>query len=256
MKKIVLLSIALASITLSAQDKNLFAKEIFEGKNATLPYRIMYPEDYRPEQKYPLILFLHGSGERGDDNEKQLIHGSDFFIKYNRKIFPAIVIAPQCPQEDYWGSRSNEGNADFEFRFDKEFRPSLGAVSELVQSFIASGKTDERRVYVGGLSMGGMGAFELIQKMPDVFAAAFPICGGGDPSKTEYASNTALWIFHGEDDNVVSCRYSEKMYDALKKVDADVRFSLYPGVRHNAWDNAFADTELMPWLFGHRKCAK
>jgi predicted peptidase len=121
-----------------------------------------------------------------------------------------------------------------------------------MDSLIASGSVDTRRLYVGGLSMGGMGTFDMLARFPDRFAAAFPICGAGDESLAgRYAKTTALWIFHGSADAVMPPNSSRLFYANLKKEGADVKYTEYPGVGHNSWDNAFAEPELFPWLFSH-----
>ncbi|KAA3629876.1 MAG: phospholipase, partial [Bacteroidetes bacterium] len=105
------------------------------------------------------------------------------------------------------------------------------------------------RVYIGGLSMGGMGTFEMVRRHPGVFAAAFPICGGAHPATAEAIKDVSWWIFHGAKDQVVLPKYSEEMYKSLKAAGADVKFTLYPDANHNSWDPAFAEKDLMEWLF-------
>ena len=112
---------------------------------------------------------------------------------------------------------------------------------------------DPTRRYVGGLSMGGMGTFELVARNPDYFAAAFPICGGGNPDWSDLLKTTPFWIFHGEDDGVVSVDFSRKMHEALSAEKASVRLTIYPEVNHNSWDNAFAEPDLMHWLFSNKR---
>jgi predicted peptidase len=130
----------------------------------------------------------------------------------------------------------------------------MAAVMELLDSLVKLSYVDVNRIYIGGLSMGGMGTFELLARRPKIFAAAFPICGGGNPKNVKrYAQRVKLWVFHGESDDVVPLYHSQRMVDAIKKDKGDVRFSVYPGVGHNSWENAFAEPELLPWLFGVSK---
>lgn len=243
-----------------AQDKSLFEKkELIRGQD-TLRYRILYPEQYDASKKYPLILLLHGAGERGSDNEAQLVHGSSLFLDpANRQQYPAIVIFPQCPKNDFWAridrdpNRKDSLNGLF-FPSDRPISTSLGLVSQLLDSLAASGTVNKRKIYVGGLSMGGMGTFEILWRKTGFFAAAFPICGGGDPEKVkDYARKFPIWVFHGDKDNTVVPAHSRRMVAALQAAKAKVKYTEYPGVGHNSWDNAFKEPDLLKWLFGQKK---
>lgn len=223
----------------------------------TLPYQVMYPENYDSTKQYPLVVFLHGAGERGNDNEKQLTHGKQFLIDNFYSDNPAIVIAPQCPADSYWANVIRHQLPDkMEFTFgvtDKATQP-METLIILIQSWVSSGKVDISKVYVGGLSMGGMGTFEILWRMPHTFAAAFPICGGGDISKLPlYARNTAVWIFHGDEDNVVPVQYSRSIYECLKELGCDVEYTEYKGVNHGSWNNAFNEKGLASWLLSHNR---
>lgn len=258
MSKIFLVVISIFT-TLNAMSQNdLFEKKEFIRGTDTLRYRIMYPEGYSAAKKYPMIVFLHGAGERGKDNEAQLKHGGNLFTSAeNRKKFPAIVIAPQCPKIDFWariGFRQGDSLGGFTFPSEQPIGKALNLVSLLVDSMVAEKNVDTKKVYVGGLSMGGMGTFELLWRKPKTFAAAFPICGGGDPKKvSEYASGFPIWIFHGDADRTVAVSNSRLMVNTLKDAGAKVKYTEYPGVGHNSWDNAFAEPELFKWLFAQQK---
>lgn len=237
---------------------DFFTSSTFTRGDSSLPFRIMYPEGFEVSRKYPLILFLHGAGERGNDNQKQLVHGSAFFEKYNRNAFPAVVVFPQCPENQYWASVEfiwhEDGSRTFIFNPENEPTKPMQLVMGLLDSLLATPWLDQTRVYVGGLSMGGMGTFELIYRRPELFAAAFPVCGGGKPETAPFfASKVPLWVFHGDADPVVPVSLSMVMVEALRKAGANPRFTIYPGVGHNAWDYTFAETELIPWLFSHAK---
>ncbi|ADR21788.1 phospholipase [Marivirga tractuosa] len=246
------------TLNLYAQDKSEFLKATLIEDEDTLSYRILYPKNFNPAEKYPLVLFLHGAGERGGDNEKQLVHGSSLFLNQeNRENFPAVVIFPQCPSSEYWAKadivRSTEGNT---FRFDYSGTPnkSLGLVMKLLDQYSQNHFIDQNRLYVGGLSMGGMGTFEILSRMPNTFAAAIAICGAGNPySVGNYADKTDLWVFHGAKDDVVDPEYSKEMVKSLKAAGANVKFTLYPEANHNSWDPAFAEPELLTWLFSNSK---
>ena len=238
-----------ASVVAQVSDTSLFERRIFEHKGFHLPYRILYPENYNPSEKYPLIIFLHGSGERGDNNAKQLTHGAKMFVEKNRKQFPAVVVVPQCPEGLRWSGFKWEDRTTV-YQSPKEATPPMAALCALVKQMTKQKYIDRKRVYIGGLSMGGMGTFDILWRMPTTFAAAFPICGAGDPSKVAgYAGRTSLWIFHGAKDEVVSPECSRTMYEALKKAGAKVRYTEYPEDGHDSWNSAFAENELMPWLF-------
>lgn len=246
---------------LSAQNSNsLYEKKEFIKGNDTLRYRMLYPLNYEANKKYPLIVFLHGSGERGSENERQLIHGGKLFAdSARRQQFPAFVVIPQCPASDFWSRIKREPNKEdslgkFSFPSEEPIGPGLGLVSQLLDSLAESGTVNTKKIYLGGLSMGGMGTFELLWRKPKFFAAAFPICGGGDPQKvTLYGKKFPIWIFHGDKDQAVPVGNSRLMYNVLKAAGAKVKYTEYPGVGHNSWDNAFAEPELLPWLFKQKK---
>lgn len=220
-----------------------------------LPYRILFPENYDSGGKYPLLIFLHGYGERGTDNEAQLVHGSNLFLeKENREQFPAIVVFPQCPaEENRWVPYEYaEGDGPWRVPFYEKASQPLQAVIELIEKLAEEEKVDQNRMYAMGLSMGGFGTFELIARMPDRFAAAVPICGGGNTATIGlYAKTTDLWIFHGDADKVVPVSNSRKMFEAIKKWQADVKYTEYPDVNHDSWTPTFAEPELLSWMFSH-----
>ena len=235
-----------------------FEKAMHVYKKDTLPYRILYPVNFDRTKDYPVVLFLHGAGERGDDNEKQLVHGSKLFLQPgNRAQYPAIVVFPQCPKDDAWTRRAVkkvDGKRQFSFKKGGKPSPAMGVLVHLVDSLYQLPFVDQGRVYLGGLSMGGMGTFELAWRRPGMFAAAFPICGGGNPKNArQYAEKIPFWIFHGAKDDVVPPEYSEQMVAAIQAHGGQVKFSLYPEANHNSWDKAFAEPDLMPWLFSKSK---
>lgn len=262
MKKTIvwLVAIVFYSATLFAQEPN---KAIYEQKSFTvsptqvLPYRILYPENYDRNKKYPLILFLHGSGERGNDNEKQLTHGWKLFLtEENRKKYPAIIVFPQCPENSYWSAvKVDRTKQPVQFEWDYSLEPTwpLKAANDLVQQIIAEGSVNKRKVYITGLSMGGMGTFESVYRYPGVYAAAMPICGGAQvEAYDERVKKTAFRVLHGDADAVVSVKYSRDMVAKLQSLKARVEYIEYPGVNHNSWDNAFKEPTYMSWLMKHK----
>lgn len=244
-------------IGLSGQDLSLYKKEIFTKKNKTLPYRILLPKDFNPEKKYPLLLFLHGAGERGNDNEAQLTHGADLFLKEeNRTKFPAIIVFPQCAEDSYWSSvdvQRKEGNYTWKYPKKQQPNSSLDLVEGLICKLKKTYKLDKNRMYIAGLSMGGMGTFEMVWRNPKMFAAAIPICGGANPVIAKKLTNPEWWIFHGEEDAVVPVYLSKEMHKALEAVGATTKLTLYPKVNHDSWTNAFAEPAFLSWLFSKRR---
>lgn len=258
MKSLLLVATTILFLSgLSAQDISLYQKKTFEMDGSSLPYRLLLPKDFDEQKAYPLILVLHGSGERGDDNESQLVHGSSLFLKDEvRKNYPAIVVFPQCASNSSWATIDATGEGENrKFIFFKKAKPTTDMLllEGLIKHLKKEYDINKDRMYIGGLSMGGMGTFELVRRNPKMFIAAFPICGGANPIIANKIRKTHWWVFHGGADKVVPPIYSTQMVNALQKVDSDVTYSLYPNVGHNSWDNAFAEVELLPWLFSISK---
>jgi predicted peptidase len=239
-----------------AQDTFQKAEYIFGGD--TLPYRVLLPLNYDKTKAYPVVLFLHGAGERGSDNEKQLVHGSKLFLdSINRQKFPSIVIFPQCAADSYWSNveikSDTAGVRTFHFNMKEEHTRMMRLLLQFVKQIPGKYKISASRFYVTGLSMGGMGTFEIVRRMPRRFAAALPICGGADPASAKTIKQLPWWVFHGDKDNVVPVSHSENMVNALKKAGASVKFTVYPNVGHNSWDNVFAEPEYLSWMFSQRR---
>ena len=247
------------SFLLILRSDESFDRKTFTLRGEVLPYRILFPDGFVADQKYPLLFVLHGAGERGNDNELQLTHGASLFLKDAvRKKYPAIVVFPQCPSDSYWSNVDRQsqsgGKRNFVFRENGEPTKAMWLLMGLIDSLLTKPYVDKQRVYVGGLSMGGMGTFELLSRKPDLFAAAFVICGGGHPKTVQkYAKKVPLWIFHGAKDDVVPLSSSEIMVKALKTAGANPRFTVYPDADHDSWTPAFAEPDLLPWLFSNRR---
>ncbi|WP_316817717.1 prolyl oligopeptidase family serine peptidase [Pedobacter nyackensis] len=240
------------------QDLSKYEKGSFVKGNDSINYRVLLPENFDATKKYPILFFLHGAGERGDDNLAQLGHGGRLFLKEDiRKRFPAIVIFPQCSTNSYWSNVNfvTDANGKREFIFQEKGKPTkaMHALLGLVDNYLEKPYVDKKRVYVGGLSMGGMGTYELLRTKPNTFAAAFAICGGDNVANVQKYQKVPLWIFHGEKDDVVPVVLSTRIADQLKVLNRPVKLTLYPEAGHNSWDNAFAEPELLPWLFSHQK---
>lgn len=262
MFKKIIVAIFLGGIffTVQGQDKNLYDKHWFIQNGDTMPFRLLLPENYDATKQYPLVIFLHGRGETGSDNEKQLIHGAALFLRDSiRKNYPAIVVFPQCSNDSYWSNvqatTTGEHNSKRSFFFvpDGPASSAMTMLMSLTDHILLQYPVAKEQVYVMGLSMGGMGTFELVRRKPGVFAAAIPICGGANPATAKQLRKTKWWVFHGAKDDVVLPVFSEEMVAALKKAKAPVEFTLYPNANHNSWDPAFAEPNLLRWLFAQKK---
>ncbi len=259
MKK--LLSIAIIALLMLqfsvAQDKIMFSKEIYTSGTDTLLYRMLLPENFDASKNYPVLMFLHGAGERGNDNEAQLIHGSKLFLRPDlRRDFPAIVVFPQCPKNEFWANiRLGDGKSGDRFNFQKGGEPNKSMQLLIgLQGHLKKLKyTDNSCFYVGGLSMGGMGTFEILRRKPKAFAAAFAICGGDDIGNLKKYKNVPLWIFHGGKDTTVPISKSEAVVNELKRLNRPAKFTVYPEAGHNSWDAAFAEPEFLSWIFSHKR---
>ena len=234
-KKYLLFIIIILSVGF-AQQRKMGLKSTNENE-IDLKYLFFLPQDYYSDKntRWPLILFLHGMGERGDDLELVKIHGIPKIVK-TKKDFPFIAVSPQCPTEYVWR--------------DKKM---LQAVESLILKIIKNYRIDKTRVYVTGLSMGGYGTWALAARRPDLFAAAVPICGGGDPATVIELNNLPIWVFHGGLDKVVLPEESEKMVRALEKAGGKVHFTLYPEAYHDSWTETYDNPALYDWMLKNRK---
>jgi predicted peptidase len=244
-----------------SQKISFYEPRLFIRDGDTLPYRIALPENFDANKKYPLLLFLHGMGERGRDNQRQLIHGGKEFVdSATRKNFPAILLFPQCAATDFWPriqvlqAPTDSTPLRLEYLTQSPPGPSLSLVMQLLDSFRTAKAVDRKRMYAMGISMGAMGTYELLWRKPHFFAAAVAICGGGNTEVVAgYAKRFPIWIFHGDADRTVPVDNSRKMAEALMAAGARVKYTEYPGVDHNSWAPAFADRELLPWLLEQKR---
>jgi predicted peptidase len=225
-------------------------------QGTTYKYQVFVPHNWTPHQKWPIILFLHGAGERGDDGLQQTDVGIGTAIRSDRSRIPAIVVMPQCPKNSWWIQPPMDDLA-------------IAALEAATKEFHG----DARRMYLTGLSMGGYGAWHLAEKYPGRFAALVVICGGIRPPAAARKSHpelekwtpadepksysdaaakvgkTPVWIFHGADDDIVPVTESQRMVAAMKEIGAEVHYTEYPGVRHVSWDKAYDEPTLFSWLF-------
>jgi predicted peptidase len=252
------LFLCLSSFNAKAQtpDHSAFLKRVFvDSHGIQLPYRVLFPENYDRLKKYPVILFLHGAGERGTDNEKQLVHGGDLFLK-NRTAFPAIVLIPQCPPKWWWPNiivNMDTSPFGIDLNYARRITPPLEAAIELLKHYQKTEAVDLSRVYIMGMSMGAMGTYEAISHYPNLFTAAIAICGAADEKHFQANPNMAFWIFHGVADPTVDVNESRKIRDKLIELNRSVKYTEYPGVGHASWDPAFAEPNLLPWLFSQSR---
>lgn len=255
---IFLLSVILFAVpTIKAQDISAYKKEQLINGSDTLPYRILYPESFDKAKKYPVLFFLHGRGESGNDNSKQLTHGAKLFTSENFKNSQqAIIIFPQCAEDSYWSNVDidvADGKRFFTFLKGGSPTKSMNLLLKLVDQIEKESFTDRSRIYVGGLSMGGMGTFEILRRKPKTFAGAFAICGGDNPENAKKYKNVPLWIFHGGLDDVVNPQLSYAVFRELRRLKHEPKFTIYPKANHNSWDSAFAEPNFLNWVFSQKK---
>ena len=229
-----------------------FSFNKYTDKGDTLNYRQLYP-DSDTLRRYPLVIFLHGSGERGSDNEAQLIWGvTNFATDQNMMLHPALVIAPQCPEKMSWSNFSREKNST-EMHLQSPPTKPMELLIGLIHQLIKTMPVASNRIYITGLSMGGSGTYDAIERYPNLFAAAVPVCGGGDVSKVNAIAHIPIWIVHGAEDPAVNPLYSLDMLQALTKAGAHPGFTQYPEVGHFSWLGAYSDPLIMEWLFRQHK---
>jgi predicted peptidase len=228
-----------------------FQRDMRTDGNDTLPYRWLAPLSVAPSQKYPLVIALHGSGERGSDNERQLtwfapILGQDTF----RMQYPSYVIVPQCPKNKRW--------AEVDWSLRAHILPTapsapMRLLFELIDEMIKTYPIDPRRVYITGLSMGGFGTFDALARKPALFSAGMPVCGGADTATAHTVRHIPLWIFHGALDKVVIPERSRDMVLALRRAGALPQYTEYPDVEHGSWKPTYANPDVWRWLFAQRR---
>jgi len=230
------------------QREDILLARVYKGQHGrTMPYRLFVPENYASTKRYPLVLYLHGGGGSGDDNLKQIKGGNGFLIDLLTKPesqakYPCFVVAPQALQQQGWIERDS-------------ITPTqrLGLVLELIDHLEKSFSIDSSRLYVLGQSMGGLGTFAIITMQPGKFAAAVPVCGGGDESKAEKIAHVPMWAFHGEKDEAVRVERSRNMIAAITKAGGKPKYTEYQGEGHLIWTKVVTEPELLPWMFSQKR---
>jgi predicted esterase len=213
--------------------KNMMSQQTHQSMTLTLNYLVYLPPEYSSsaETKWPLILFLHGAGERGDSLDMVKRNGPPKLIEEG-KDFEFIIISPQCPARQWW---------------------SAELLNRLLDEVIGKYRVDEERIYVTGLSMGGFGTWDLASEYPQRFAAVAPICGGGHPEQAWDMRHLPVWVFHGAKDQVVTIGLSEIMVKSLKKYNNKVKYTIYPDADHDSWTETYNNPELYEWFLQNRR---
>jgi len=198
-----------------------------------MDYLLYLPEEYGKEKKlWPVMLFLHGTGERGSNLNKVKTHGPPKLIAEGKK-FPFIVVSPQCPLGNYWPNMTE-------------------TVMALIDEIIEKYDVDESRIYMTGLSMGGYGTWTIACTFPDRFAAIAPICGAGQPILAYKLKLTPVWAFHGDEDPTVDPEESRKMVDRVNEADGNAKLTMYKTVAHDSWTKTYENDELYDWFLQHQ----
>jgi predicted peptidase len=232
-----------------AQANSPFEKHVFVHGADALPYRLLRPAHVDPGQSYPLVIFLHGSGERGTDNEKQLIHGTRLFAD-SIVNYPCFMIVPQCPEGRRWCESDWSALTPVQ---PEEISATSRLLMQLSDSLARSLPVDQHRMYITGLSMGAQGSLDLLYRFPNTFAAALTVCGTADVKIAPVIKDIPLWMFHGNKDDVVPFEAADKLYKAITKAGGQVKFTTLDNVGHNAWDYAYKEPELLAWLFSQKR---
>jgi predicted peptidase len=220
----------------TVQEEKVFEKEI--TVTARLKYLLALPDGYGDEEvkagRWPLLVFLHGAGESGDDLEKVKAHGPPKLIAAGDRAFPCIVVSPQSPGRGW--------NPD--------------VLAALVDELCREYRVDEDRIWLTGLSMGGFGTWALAAANPDRFAAIAPICGGANPNQADKLVGIPTWVFHGANDVVVPLSASRSIVDAIKAKGGEPKLTVYPEAGHDSWTETYADPALWDWLFAQSRAGR
>ena len=233
--------------TLQSVKLNQFAQKVYTAPDGYAMRFALYAPPDAAQKKLPLILWLHGAGSRGDDfgallNESDQ-HGLGLLARPDIQAqYPAIIIAPQLPLSKGWGRRDGSGPT-----------PERATAWVILEQVRQEFQADATRLYVMGASMGGFATWTMLAEHPEAFAAAVPICGGGDVTKAALIKNTPVWAFHGERDDTVSVEYSRNMIAALQQAGGQPKYTEYKGVGHQSWEVAFKEAGLLPWLFAQKR---
>jgi predicted peptidase len=200
---------------------------------ARYQYHIYYPKSYHeaPDKEWPLLLFLHGAGERGNNIEMVKRQGLPKYLE-DKEDFPFVVAYPQCPARSYW---------------------QIPLLSDWLTRVLAEVQADRSRIYLTGISMGGYGTWRWATVRPDLFAAIIPICGGGEVSMGLRLEHMPIWTFHGAKDDIVPVEATLEMVEAVKAAGGKVKLTIYPDLEHDSWTETYNNPEIYDWLLQHRR---
>lgn len=253
------LGLSLSSPVFGQQtEPQLLRYELFEHKlfvvhnnltNRTdsMRYRLLFPKNYDSTKSYPLVLFLHGAGERGDSSLTVKHIGAWALQEKNRKDYECFILVPQCEKNNKWVEV--DWSADSHTQ-PKEMSKYMNLTVELLEKLQTELPTDSTRIYLTGLSMGGYGTWDLAARFPKKFAAIVPICGGADEKTAISLKNMPIWVFHGALDQTVKPQRSRRMVEAVKKTgNKDIHYTEYEKVRHGSWKPAYEDESMWKWFF-------
>ncbi|MFZ6029674.1 MAG: GH12 family glycosyl hydrolase domain-containing protein [Chloroflexota bacterium] len=234
------------------EQNGVFLRKTFVSENGgSIPYQFLIPEVFSADQAYPLFVFLHGAGELGSDNRSQLAGFPHALLDgHHKSQYPAFVVAPQCPASDSWSSFPGYPNST---RASQDPTNATRLVIELIEDLLRTYNIDASRVYVVGFSLGGEGAFDIVSRRPDLFAAAVPICGIADVERASSMKDVPFWVFHGEKDDINPVKHSRAIVEALEKEGASPKYTEYKGAGHSIWSRAYSEPDFFSWLFAQRK---
>ena len=228
--------------------EDIFMARKFENNGFVLPYRIYIPKNYDCGECYPLLVFLHGAGERGNDNEKQIkLFVQDLFDDVESPVYDSIVLVPQCPEDSQWVLTPWTENYVID---ETPESPALETLCMLIDECRDFYNIDDDRMYVTGLSMGGYGTWDLLSRHGARFAAGIPICGGGDPSYANLLKRIPIRTYHGSEDESVPVSNTRQMFAAIKRAGGElIDYTEFDGCGHNVWDMVYTDREVIDWLY-------
>ncbi len=250
MKRIICLLIAMLCfvlpLTANAYDIKTSEKLTYKNADTTLPYRLILPENYDESKQYPIIVFFHGAGERGNDNELQFFHCVQYI--HDNTPEPCIIIAPQCPTNHQWVDTPWANGA---YSIEKVPESNeMKAVVELIADIKAKYSVDSDRIYAAGISMGGFATWDALMRHNDLFAAGIPVCGGGDISQGDELKETPIFTFHAVDDTAVPVAGTRNTVNAIKSAGGTkIEYTEYKSGGHGIWNQAFATEGLLTKLF-------
>ncbi len=217
----------------------------------TVTYRLLKPAKIEAGKKYPVVLSLHGAGERGDDNQKQLLYFPlQMADAKHQAEFPCFLIAPQCPKNQLWSNAKWSSKiSEPQGESTQPMQDAIAILKQVLEDYPA----DPNRVYLTGLSMGGYGSWDLATRHPEWFAAVVPICGGGDERLAKQLVDVPVWAVHGDADSAVPVERSQNMIAAIRKAGGSPKYTELPGVGHNSWTPAYRDLGVIQWMFAQEK---